>query len=833
MVKYKSEIIAIFCIISCFLCYLQRPDSLFIELQYNDKVANGELAQIFFDRGSGFSEGDSILVKVQSSSAKFKISLGNNEIKNLRIDPLSKNENFSIKEISIGKKDGDYLKILGKDLEKYFSVHNIKEKLSYTEDNALRIEPLNDDIQFVAYQNFLEIYKGKSAYLNKYKNFLGILIGVLGLVFLFNIYNVIKKYQCIHVICIEKFFKYRYIIAAIILVILVVFQIHGSSIGLYDDILGYSNQILLWGSNRPIRSDEYIVNTPLAFSQYYNYAGSFSYFSQIVRGCATDMFMVYGQPVFDIAILFRPFQWGYLFLPQGMGLSFFWSGRLIALFLISVEIGLMLSSSRRIAFTYAMLVTFSPVIQWWFAVNGLVEMLIFGQLFVFSIDRYMIRTRMVDKVLFAFFMMISAGAYILTFYPAWQIPLAYVFFILMMWRIKINWVGFKTERKDFFLILVMSLFLGGVFYHIFDQSLNTIKSLMGTVYPGHRFSFGGEVLIKQIFSYGGNLFLPYKDLSFSNNCEASSFFTLFPMGSVLAIIALKQNFKNGKSDFLLKYLLFLEYFMLFWCFIGFPKIFAQFSLLFAAPGNRVFMVMGIIEIILIVRSLGSLNVSIKKNYLIFLSGLISFFVTFSSYYAYSDIFSIGKIFILFFTIFCCCSLLFSLHKTPICIFFCVVMCLIGGTVNPVASGVSSVFGNNIAREIRHIVQEDHSLWMVEGDAVKNYLIMFGAPTINCTNVYPNLERWMEIDRNGEQKDIYNRYAHIGMIISDTASSFVLKGADYFEVVVNTYDLRRLNVKYIFTRNDLGKYSDDFASFEKIFEENGYKIYKVTFKEGNF
>ena len=87
--------------------------------------------------------------------------------------------------------------------------------------------------------------------------------------------------------------------------------LHGSSIGLYADILGHKElNSVLFGENRPIRSDEWLVFTPFAFSQYYN---NFAYFSNIVRGTLTDMFIVYGQPVWDAGMLFRPAQWGYLF----------------------------------------------------------------------------------------------------------------------------------------------------------------------------------------------------------------------------------------------------------------------------------------------------------------------------------------------------------------------------------------------------------------------------------------------------------------------------------------------------------------------------------------
>ena len=132
-------------------------------------------------------------------------------------------------------------------------------------------------------------------------------------------------------------YKYRYPLSLILIAIAVLFQIHGSSI---SELHLNSSHHTLFGIPRTIRSDEFNVNTMLAFSQYPN---NFSYFSEIVRGSLTDMFIVYGQPAWDVGMLFRPFLIGYLFLNQGQGLSFFWMGRLIVLFLISFEFGMLIT----------------------------------------------------------------------------------------------------------------------------------------------------------------------------------------------------------------------------------------------------------------------------------------------------------------------------------------------------------------------------------------------------------------------------------------------------------------------------------------------------------
>ena len=118
----------------------------------------------------------------------------------------------------------------------------------------------------------------------------------------------------------ERVYQLRYLAAAVILFCCVLFEISGSSIGFWSVLLDgtYENSAQdnsgdLLGSSRSIRTDEWAVSTPMAFSQEYNHTGEYPYFSDTIRGDSTDAFIVYGQPVRSWEVIFRPFQIGYLF----------------------------------------------------------------------------------------------------------------------------------------------------------------------------------------------------------------------------------------------------------------------------------------------------------------------------------------------------------------------------------------------------------------------------------------------------------------------------------------------------------------------------------------
>lgn len=187
-------------------------------------------------------------------------------------------------------------------------------------------------------------------------------------------------------------YRWRYMVAVTVLFACVLLNLNGSSIGCWNGILADGQDDgLLFGVNRAVRSDEWAVNTPMAFAQYYDPQGAYPYFGQVMRGAITDSFIVYGQPVWDIAVLFRPFHWGYLLLGAERGLSFFWCARLIALFMVTFELSMLLTNRKRVlSLASALLIAFSSQVQWWFAVNGLVEMLVFGQLAVLIVHYFML-----------------------------------------------------------------------------------------------------------------------------------------------------------------------------------------------------------------------------------------------------------------------------------------------------------------------------------------------------------------------------------------------------------------------------------------------------------
>ncbi len=643
-------------------------------------------------------------------------------------------------------------------------------------------------------------------------------------------------------------YKYRYLLALTIFLMCVLFEIHGSSFGMWDEILGGKPHQTLLGVVRPIRSDEWNVLTPLALSQYFS---NFAYFSPIPRASLTDMFAVYGTPVWNILIIFRPFQIGYLFLSQAKGLSFFWMGRLIALLLASFEMGMIITrKDKTLSLSYALLLTFSPILQWWFAVNYIAEIFIFGQLAVLAICHYAntrdYRKRFIFSILFAF----SVCGYAFALYPAWQIPCGYVFLFLAIWLILDNHEDFFNSKKDLILIALSFLLIAAGIGYFLTQSIDTIEIVRNTVYPGTRQNFGGWLLdgMRKLCDYIVSPLLPLNyDITLIpdniNLCEAARIYDFFPVPLILYFII---NFIEKKHDKLLNLLFVLQVFLGIFFVFGFPPFLSKITLLSQATDTRMVLAFNLMNLLMLFRSIALFNETSNKHLsrirdnnliLILISVLISLLVFLSSNFTRFEFFTL-KFFL------CLSVFLIGLLSISIFLIFksgdgkyknyfliaCIFIALMSGTlVNPIESGIS-YYDKEASQFAADIVQDDpNATWIMINPIKGNSFLPVGARTINSINTYPDLDRWHKFDKNNQSFDDYNRYAHIFIKLSkDHRTSFALVNADMFNVTLNTNDLKYLNVSYIASDEDISDFSTENVEFDEIYKNEKLRIYSVDY-----
>lgn len=629
-------------------------------------------------------------------------------------------------------------------------------------------------------------------------------------------------------------YQHRFLFAGLIFVICILLEINGSSIGMWSLIFGEADPGILAGASRSLRTDEWAVSTPMALSQYYDAAGPFSYFSHVVRGTATDVFLEYGQPVRDIAVLFRPFHWGYLFLSPGKALSFFWCGRFIGLFLVSFEFGMLLTENRkRLAGAYAMLMAFAPVVQWWFAVNGLLEMLIYIQLSILMLVKYMRTESYRIRSICIITIVICAGGYVFTMYPAWMVPLAYVLLGLGIWAFMENIRDCRMRKADWLMILAGILVLGLLSGYILLKSGDTIEAMMNTAYPGKRFKTGGTIR-QEICNYVSNIWYAMNaEYIGTNVCESSQFTAFFPMCYILPVYVI---WREKNKDRLLRIMLPISIFLGIWVVIGFPKIFAKYTLMSYTTDLRTLQIIGVVNLILIFRSMAVMHKAVKRRISLPLAALSGVGVVYAGIILNDEFFGVPEFVVTLIVFTAAFYLALRIPKERaqnVFVAECCLLALVSGLlVNPIRQGVDNIYDLEIVQKIQRIQSEDpEALWISEGLGFPftEISIVTGAPTLNSTNVYPAMETWRKLDPEGKYEKIYNRYAHIKILIKDEGQAeFQMnkKSPDNFWMSITIADLEKLGVKYIFTNTMFDSQKEKEYNLELLDEWKGFRIYKM-------
>lgn len=628
----------------------------------------------------------------------------------------------------------------------------------------------------------------------------------------------------------DLIYKYRILIALLLLFILVIGKFNGSSIGLWkkevEPNTNFSNSTII-GKNRDIRSDEWLVNTPFAISQKYN---EFKYFSNLPRGTKTDMYTTIFVPVKDILIIARPFNIGYILLGEEYGLSFYWYGRLIALFLVTFELMMLITNKKKLlSLTGAVLITGSPLVSWFFS-NYIVDLLISGQLCLLLFNSYLETKKIKLRLLYSILLGISFSWFTLTIYPPWQVPLGYMYLAFMIWIFIKN--KDNNKLKDYLLLLISGVIYLSLLLRFYLLSKDTIDILMNTVYPGDRIVTGGGAIIKH-FIYPISLFFGIAD--YHNPCESAGVYSLFPIPIVLSIIYLIKN-KNrkdkDKTNLLILLLVIISIVLTIFTIIKVPEILAKITLLSMSPTERIVPIIGIICAYLLVLTVS--KIEIKKNW----TKVIILFFTIVVSYIIIKTGSLDRIWFLTSKKLIVSLLFLSIaiysyinsKKTRNYYFLCILLIITGliniAIVNPVNRGTGVLHNSKTAKEIKKIVKKDkNAKWIsINSIFLGNYVLANGGKVINSTNIYPNLELWKKINNDDS---IYNRFAHIKIELTNKENKFELIQQDIIKLYLNYDYLDDLDIKYMITNKEIDIIEEYKDKIKNVYNYDNIWIYKYS------
>lgn len=625
-------------------------------------------------------------------------------------------------------------------------------------------------------------------------------------------------------------FKYRWYIGIGLLLFVAIFKINGDSMAYYTmtiqgdkvDALAYP----LFGKIRTIRSDEFLVNNPGIFASVMNDT-SFGKYNSILRG--TDTLNIISGVYAGLAMIaYQPWKLIFTILPLENAFSFYFYFVPVFAFLFCMELYYILSKNKLVAFTGATLTIFSSYFLWW----GFPNYLLSGTATLVFFYKFINENNLKKQVIFGLLMALNFSIFICNLYPAWQVPVGYVFLVIGIWLIKENLERIKGQSKVqwfiFFgaigicVLLVLSYFISTKEY---------IQIINQTVYPGKRVEYGSNE-INKLLCYAQSLFFPIKDMY--NNSESGVFFCLFPLSTLLSVYYL---IVAKKKDLLSILLLIVEIPMIIYTTIGLPPIVAKLLLFTHSTSVRMIDILGYVQVILIVRLLSFYRD--EKHIKPVVGGIVAVVFACESVlicrHSFPDYLNKYWMILLFVLIFILSFYLMTNYKDKgfkkFGILISVVSICSGICVRPISIGLSSVYAKPAAQEIQKIVSTDpKSKWVtIGGIETPSFTVMCGAPTINFVNTYPNLKLWHTLDPDKKYEKIYNRYEHVKVLLTQEETSFELIQNDYITLNLSYKDIKKAKVKYIFTNGDCDiDFDNGYVKFDKVYDESGVNIYEITY-----
>lgn len=636
----------------------------------------------------------------------------------------------------------------------------------------------------------------------------------------------------------NKIIKYRYLIALVIFIILVMLKVNGSSIALWTNYIGGSDKTtIVVGKARPVRSDEWEVLTPNVLAQAKSNP-PYQVVNPNVGASGENMLVSLGMPVRDIYDLSQPLNWGYLLFGSEYGLSWYWNGKILLILLLSFELCMIITRQNKFASSLgAFWLALSPAVQWWLAQHVGNVLLYMEAMIVTFYYFFRYQDKMRAKTIFAILFALSCVGYVFPLYPPLQVTFGYLALIIMAiiytdFRKKI-----KFNKSDKYIIIGTGIFIILMLFHAYLISKGALSALSNTAYPGKRVSSGGGAPNYAFYSFLTNLFLPYKDVTVSNtnNSEISSLLNFLPA------VILALPFLIGKKSANLKFgipIVLYSLLLAFYMYFQIPVHIAEATFFsYVTPGRAMltYALSAALASIWALAEFSGLPV-VKRNNSIVVSILvgISYFICVK----YTELnqyvaFQYYAFFILILMILN--YWLLRGKKRQFAVVMLGVILLSGATVNPINIGTGAIYNLDLSKEIQAVHQKDPgAVWIPDTNdagAIGALIYANGAKSLGGINSIPEKSAWSAIDPNGKYETIYNRDAHISFQIVNSPTNFKLEAAGNFIVNINVNDLQKLKVKYVVSSEDLVSDDDANVTFTQIYPPTavGYKIYSVSYR----
>ena len=640
-------------------------------------------------------------------------------------------------------------------------------------------------------------------------------------------------------------FRYRWALAAAVFCLCVCLRLHGSSIGAYDEIFptrSAGGESTLFGIPRWVRSDEFGVATMKYFSQE---ANGYALYSTRMSLSPMNMVLDYYSPVWDWTILGKPLSWGFLLFGSETGLSWYWCGLELLLFMTALETCRILTGGRRTeALLGACLAALSPAVQWWVMPHMPPVLLYAMALFTAGYGVFTAKTGLARRG-FAALTATAVIGYALSIFPSFQVPCAVAVLVLLAACLSRDRDRIRFTGRDAAAILIPMAFAGVILGRFLLASRAELELLLRTAYPGRRVALGGDGRLSDLFADVRSLFLAYGDVPETNNSEAATHIHLAPLFLCMSPRLFSRMKRAGDRQLtvglaLAAVLLGQIAFML----AGVPRWLGE-----ATPlryCSRMRDVYGWTAALFTVWGLSALlrhpEYLSRRERLLWPLGYAAacLLLRVGELRAYFSGFVLAGHALGWLPAVLGAAALAALpllaasgRKRALGLLAALLMFFAGGTVNPVERGAGAVFDHPLSAAVAEIAgKEPDSLWLCTDCEFifSNFLAANGARVLSATNFYPDPEKWAVIDPEGACAEETNRYANQRAELTGSGRGVELLRPDCIRIRLDPSMLKRLGIRYLMSPED---HTDLLArngiGCERVAGQDGYSVWRLLYE----
>lgn len=529
------------------------------------------------------------------------------------------------------------------------------------------------------------------------------------------------------------------------------------------------DSINVMASNQAIRSDEWLVITPLAIAQY-NHEPRFPVVNKNIGEDGQNMLVVgmTGAPVAHVSAVAKPATWGFFLFDLKRALSWNWCFPIVGCFLALAYVLNRLSDAHwKQGFLFSGLFCCAPYIVGWS--NWPAYTVFFPCIIFLSALRILHTSSAFALFVFGLLLGIAGAGFVFVLYPAWQITVGYVFVALTIGILikEKSYRAFTTRRVITF---IGALSIAGVIIGAWwmDAS-HAIHTMAETVYPGQRLATGGGMTLPVLLRGFTNIAtLTHLSSTFSNQSEIASFYyLLLPLGVLLMLRAIYQPLNALEWSITL-----ITGFILFYMFVGLPAGLSKILLWSHVPAPRADLALGLATLVLTQQLFSGRWQDGRNAPTATVSVLAAGTAVAWVYIVYRNIRQLDSSLLTGLTPGIMTAMLFTVAAIS---YFLITRNLKSFIVTSLGlSLATTVMFNPVNIAPRSIkiaggpetnVKLDDALkhkkiLMIDNPVGPMFLAAAGMPIVNGVFYYPQKSLWSRLDPSSSQSKAYNRYQHV-------------------------------------------------------------------------